>query len=148
MDDAIKLAAAQKDSQAFIAGLNVPNIPDEAPRVPALAPAIHSAVDAVLKPGCHLRVETERIAVPLIFTAPFAGRFEIRERRPLQGAIGPAPANIPLVRSSTPDCRSSAPSGDNGLRFTSPLMPSPHSSSPRALAVPLILTRSLYSAGC
>src|SRR5437879_629568 len=77
LDDAVTLAAAQRDPAGFLAGFPGPVILDEIQKAPGLMPAIKLAVDRDRRPGRYLLTGSANVmALPQI-SESLAGRIEL-----------------------------------------------------------------------
>jgi len=77
LDDAVVLAATQRDPQGFVAGLVGPVILDEVQRVPDLFLAIKAAVDRDREPGRFLLTGSANVRVVPMLADALVGRVEI-----------------------------------------------------------------------
>jgi predicted AAA+ superfamily ATPase len=76
-DDPGVLAAAERDPNGFIAGLNSPVILDEVQHVPRLFPAIKMAVDRKREPGRFLLTGSANVMLLPKLSESLAGRIEV-----------------------------------------------------------------------
>jgi uncharacterized protein len=83
MDDRVTLAAAKRDPDGFIAGLNGPVILDEVQRAPDLFLAIKAAVDRHRAPGRFLLTGSANVLLLPQIADSLAGRMEILSLWPL-----------------------------------------------------------------
>src|SRR6266566_5740494 len=87
-DDAGILAAARRDPNGFIAGLNTPVTLDEVQHVPELFPAIKIAVDRRREPGRFLLTGSANVMLLPKLSESLAGRIEVLTLWPFsQGEI-------------------------------------------------------------
>lgn len=76
-DDPGVLAAARRDPNGFIAGLNAPVTLDEVQHVPALFPAIKMAIDRKREPGRFLLTGSANVMLLPKLSESLAGRMEL-----------------------------------------------------------------------
>lgn len=76
-DDPGVLAAAKRDPNGFVAGLNLPVILDEVQHVPELFPVIKAAIDKKRKPGQFLLTGSANVMLLPKLSESLAGRMEI-----------------------------------------------------------------------
>src|SRR5664279_1315654 len=87
-DDPGVLAAAKRDPNGFIAGLNTPVTLDEVQHVPELFPAIKMAIDRKREPGRFLLTGSENVMLLPKLSESLAGRMEVLTLWPFsQGEI-------------------------------------------------------------
>ncbi|HZL53519.1 MAG TPA: AAA family ATPase, partial [Terracidiphilus sp.] len=76
-DDPGLLAAAKRDPNGFIAGLNLPVTLDEIQHVPELFPAIKAAIDRNRQPGQFLLTGSANVMLLPRLSESLAGRMEV-----------------------------------------------------------------------
>ena len=87
-DDPGVLAAARRDPNGFIAGLNTPVTLDEVQQAPALFPAIKMAIDRKREPGLFLLTGSANVMLLPKLSESLAGRMELLTLWPFsQGEI-------------------------------------------------------------
>ena len=77
LDDPGILAAARRDPNGFIAGLNLPVTLDEVQHVPELFPVIKAAIDRNRQPGQFLLTGSANVMLLPKLSAALAGRMEV-----------------------------------------------------------------------
>ena len=94
-DDPGILAAAKRDPNGFVAGLNLPATLDEVQHVPELFPVIKAAIDRKRQPGQFLLTGSANVMLLPNLSASLAGRMEILTLWPFsQGEILGTPENF------------------------------------------------------
>ena len=76
-DDPGILAAAKRDPNGFIAGLNLPATLDEVQHVPELFPVIKAAIDRKRQPGQFLLTGSASVMLLPRLSESLAGRMEV-----------------------------------------------------------------------
>lgn len=76
-DDPGILAAAKRDPNGFVAGLQTPVTLDEVQHVPELFPSIKAAIDRKRQPGRFLLTGSANVMLPPKLSESLAGRMEI-----------------------------------------------------------------------
>lgn len=76
-DDPGVLAAAKRDPNGFVAGLNMPVTLDEVPHVPEIFPVIKAAIDRKRQAGQFLLTGSANVMLPPKLPESLAGRMEV-----------------------------------------------------------------------